>query len=173
MKREIVLYDNTNLYEHEEEVRNDLFFQYAQDYDWQLPGDVPDKMVEEEINFRDEMDWLDLRFRLENMLSNGHFLLVGYCGRWNGRADGGKFISSYSELMSCLNHLVGMRFTDIDGHLIIDGYHHDGSDRYELKKLTSKGILYADRNYFANDRHLHETIMNCNFYSRLPRLASL
>ena len=42
---------------------------------------------------------------------------------------------------------------------------------YELKRLTRQGYEYADRNYFAHDRKLHSTIMNCNFFSALPRLA--
>ena len=50
--------------------------------------------------------------------------------------------------------------------------HHDGSDDYELKRLTHEGYELADRNYFAHDRQLHNTIMGCNFYSALPRYAS-
>jgi hypothetical protein len=64
-----------------------------------------------------------------------------------------------------------IKVIDENGHLKIYGYHHDGSDSYELKKLTKKGFEFADRNYFARDRQLHQTIMNNNFYSALPRIA--
>ena len=64
-----------------------------------------------------------------------------------------------------------IKITDRNGHLIIEGSHHDGNDRYELKRLTDKGYKYADRNYFARDRKLHDTIMRCNFYSALPKFA--
>lgn len=173
MCKEYVLYDNTNLYSQRDDIREELFQEYAEEQDWYLPADVPDSMIEDEINYRDDIEWEDMKYRLERMLDDGHFLLTGYCGRWNGRYDGGKFIESLQDLLSCISHLDGVTFTDKDGHLMIDGYHHDGYDHYELKKLTKKGYEYADSNYFANDRKLHNTIMNCNFFSCLPRLASI
>ena len=56
---------------------------------------------------------------------------------------------------------------------IIEGYHHDGHDRYEIKQLTKKGYELARSYGFDKDRHLHNTIMNCNIFSKLPRLATL
>lgn len=173
MCKETVLYDNTNLYSQRDELREELFEQYAEEQDWHLPSDVPDRMIEEEIQYRDEMNWNDVKYSLERLLKDGHYLLTGYCGRWNGRQDGGKFINSYSDLMRCIEHLDGLTITDKNGHLYFDGYHHDGHDHYELKKLTKKGYEYADNNYFTNSRELHNTIFNNNFYSCLPRLASI
>ena len=110
---------------------------------------------------------------LKRMFKDGHYLLTGYCGRWDGRYDGGKFIDSYEQLMRCIEHLDGLTIIDKNGHLFIDGYHHDGNDHYELKKLTRKGYELANRNYFENSRKLHNTIMSNNFFSCLPRLASI
>ena len=64
-----------------------------------------------------------------------------------------------------------MKFYDKDGHFYIRGYHHDGSDFYEMKKLTKKGYELANNNYFAHDRELHTTIMKFNLFSTLPRIA--
>lgn len=77
-----------------------------------------------------------------------------------------------NDLLSCIDHLDFLRIYDKGGHLYIHGSHHDGSDDYELKRLTNKGYELADRNYFAHDRRLHNAIMGCNFYSALPRYAS-
>lgn len=130
-------------------------------------------MVDDENAFRNDLDWMDLKNRLERVFKDGHYLITGYCGRWNGRYDGGKFINSFDDLMTCIRHLDGITVTDLNGHLYIDGYHHDGSDHYELKKLTNQGYTYANNHYFANDRKLHNTIMNNNFFSCLPKLASI
>ncbi|MEG1726032.1 MAG: hypothetical protein RR313_11625 [Anaerovoracaceae bacterium] len=173
MCKEIILYDNTNLYDMRDEVRLELFEKQAEEQDWYLPFDVPDSMIDDEIHYRNSIEWDDIKYRLQDMLSNGHYLLIGYCGRWNGRCDGGKFIESFAELMNCICHLDCLTITDKDGHLYIDGYHHDGADHYELKKLTKKGYEFAGKNYFANDRKLHSTIFNNNFYSTLPRLAAI
>ena len=85
--------------------------------------------------------------------------------------DGGKFITSLSELLSVMRHLEDFRIIDRNGHFIIEGSHHDGSDRYELKKLTRKGYELANNNYFANTRKLHTTIMKSNLFSALPHFA--
>lgn len=63
--KEIILYDNTSLYSQRDEIREDLFDQYAEEQDWYLPSDVPDKMIEDEIQYRDEMNWDDLKYSLE------------------------------------------------------------------------------------------------------------
>lgn len=173
MCKEYVLYDNTNLYDDRDEIRTELFQEYAEEQDWITESNVPDKMIDDEIQLRDEICWSDLKYSLERMFKNGHYLLTGTCGRWNGNYDGGKFIETVSDLLTCIQHLDYITFTDRDGHLLIDGYHHDGRDHYELKKLTNKGYELASNNYFANDRQLHNTIMNNNFYSCLPRLATI
>ena len=55
-----------------------------------------------------------------------------------------------------------------DGHMYIEGFLHDGHDRYELKRLTGKS-----NRHFAHDKALHEKIVNNNFFSVLPRLADI
>ena len=114
-----------------------------------------------------------VRVREKQLLQKNDCLLVGVCGRWNGPAEGGKFISNFYDLMSVIGHLDYYKITDCNGHLIIEGYHHDGCDRYEIKQLTNKGYELARSYGFDTDRKLHKTIMNCNIFSRLPRLAAL
>ena len=48
----------------------------------------------------------------------------------------------------------------------------DISRKSEIYDITiASDAEFADRYYFAKDRHLHRTIMNNNFYSALPRVA--
>jgi hypothetical protein len=172
--KEIILYDNCDIYSHDkrEEMRQILFDELGEEQDWITPIDVPDSMIEESIREDDDIRWQDFTDNLEKVLEKG-CLLTGSTGRWDGRHDGGKFVSSLSEFYRCIEHLNEVTITDKNGHLLIEGYHHDGFDHYELKKLTKKGYEYADNNYFANSRKLHNTIFNNNFYSCLPRLASI
>ena len=170
---EITIYDNTNLYDDFEEIREQVFEEQADVQDWLLPTDVPDYIVDMEIQFRDEMNWQECKSCLERMFKDGYYLLKGTCGRWDGNYEGGKFIDTVDELLSCIDHLDSITIVDKDGHLMIDGSHHDGNDHYELKKLTKKGYELANNNYFANNRTLHEKIWRCNFFSTLPRLATI
>lgn len=169
--KEITLYDSAYSPEREKDMREWLFELYAEDEGWKSPDDMPMRRVSDAMNDQDYSDWNDTKTALENIFKNDYYLMTGYCGTWHGNLDGGTFIFSMNDFMSAISHLEDIRIIDRNGHLIVEGSHHDGSDRYELKRLTRKGYLLADSNYFAHDKHLHETIMNNNFYSALPYFA--
>ena len=171
MKKTRILYDNTDITETYPDVREYLFDTYADERGWKTKEDIPDDEVSAQAADIDRMNWEDFYADLEYIFKNDCYLLTGVCGRWNGPAEGGKFIHSASELLDCIRHLDYIKIYDENGHLKISGFHHDGSDSYEIKRLTSKGYELACRNYFAKDRYLHQAIMNCNIYSSLPHLA--
>ena len=85
--------------------------------------------------------------------------------------QGGRFVNTLSELLNVFHHLDDIRIIDRNGHLIIEGSHHDGNDKYELKRLTRKGYELASNYDFANDRQLHNIIIKSNLFSSLPKLA--
>ena len=155
-----------------DETKEYLFDTFAEEEGWLSIDESPDCVVYHEIELIQRSEWDDFMADLEYLFSKDSYLLTGTCGRWNGPAEGGKFVSSTDELLDCIKHLDFLKFYDQDGHFYITGYHHDGSDFYEMKRLTKKGYELASRNYFAQDRQLHQTIMNCNIYSSLPRVAT-
>lgn len=172
-KKEIVLFNNTDYSESYNETRDFLFETRADDFGWQNSDDVPMDMIHDEMNFQEENDYQYFKELFTQLLKSGYCLLTGTCGRWNGPARGGKFIMSFNDFSDTITHLDYFKIIDRGGHLIIEGYHHDGSDSYEIKQLTKKGYEYADRNYFAHSRELHDKIMNSSVYSKLPKLANL
>ncbi len=167
----ITLYDSYYSTEKEEEIREFLFDVYGDEKGWKSPEDISDERVFEEMHVQDDFTWRDVKDGLSSIFEEDYYLLIGYCGTWRGNLAGGSFIHSLNDLLRVIEHLDDIKITDQSGHLIIEGSHHDGSDRYELKRLTHKGYLLADKNYFAKDRELHNTIMNNNFYSALPYFA--
>lgn len=154
-----------------EATKNYLFETYAEEEGWISEDDIPDCVVYHEMEEERRREWDDFKADMEYVFNKDSYLLTGTCGRWDGPAQGGKFIHSLDDLLECIKHLDYVKFYDENGHFFIRGYHHDGSDSYEMKKLTKKGYEFADRNYFAHDRMLHTTIMRNNFYSALPRIA--
>ena len=154
-----------------EATKNYLFETYAEEEGWISEDDIPDCVVYHEMEEERRREWDDFKAAMEYVFNKDSYLLTGTCGRWDGPAQGGKFIHSLDDLLECIKHLDYVKFYDENGHFFIKGYHHDGSDSYEMKKLTKKGYEFADRNYFAHDRMLHTTIMRNNFYSALPRIA--
>lgn len=171
--KEVVLFDNTNYADRYNDIREELYERFAEEYDWDFIEDLPVDMIHDEMNFHEEIDYTYFKDKMKQLLEKNDCLLVGVCGRWNGPTEGGKFISTFYDLMSVIGHLDYFKVSDLNGHLIIEGYHHDGHDRYEIKQLTNKGYALARSYGFDSDRQLHTTIMNCNIFSRLPRLAAL
>lgn len=165
-----VLFNDTDT-ERFDYTREYLFDAFGDEEGWATIEDVPDCVVEREMADSRLRDWEDFKDDMQYFLDKDSYLLTGVCGRWDGPSEGGKFIRTLEDLLSCIRHLDYLKIYDDNGHLYITGYHHDGQDRYELKRLTSKGYEFASRNYFAHDRQLHETIMGCNLYSALPRFA--
>ncbi len=169
----ITIFDSTDYSERYNETRDYLFASRSNDFDWETSDDVPIDMIHDEMNFQEEIEYQYFKDKLEFLLQNRNCIISGVCGRWNEPKGCGRFIQTFGDLSSFLQHLDSLKITDQNGHLIIEGYHHDGHDRYELKCLTNKGYEYADRNYFAHSKELHDKIMNCNFFSALPHLAAI
>ena len=169
--KEILIYDNYYSLDREKEIREYLYDEYADEENWQSPDEIPDERVWDEMDFQDRIQWEDVKTELQALFENNVYLLTGTSGKWYGNVQGGKFIRSIEDLLSCLEHLEYIRIYDKNGHFCIHGSHHDGDDDYELKRLTHKGYQLANINYFAKDRKLHTAIMTCNFYSALPKFA--
>ena len=169
--KEFIFWDNTNDYERFDETKEYLFDAYAQDNDWETKDDIPDSLVWDEINRQLDIEYEDFTDEFDRYLSSGVFLIQGVCGRWNGPVDCGHFVRNFNDICSGIQHLDYIKFYEKNGHFYIEGSHHDGRDKYELKQLTDKGIALAERNWFAHDKELHNKIMQNSNYSKLPRIA--
>lgn len=169
--KEIILYDSYYSIEKDQDIREYLFDSYADEKGWKTKEDIPDSRVIEEWENQDGILWNELKDNLESYFDNSYYLLTGYFGSWHGKLDGGNFIRSFKDFLTVIQHLDDIRMIDRNGHFIIEGSHHDGSDRYEIKRLTRKGYELAGSYHFAKDRKLHYTLMHNNFYTALPHFA--
>lgn len=125
---------------------------------------VSEEMVNYYLLEDKQLQWDDLERVLREMFTKEECLIKGTCGRWNGTVKRGRVLSNVRQLQDFLKHLDEVEFIDDRGHLIIKGYHHDGYDEYELKILTKKG-------YNICETYNYDTIFNCNFYTKLPRIG--
>ena len=99
----------------------------------------------------------------------------GTNGRWNGTFEAGTiftdFMDMYREAMTDCDYV---HLYDENGHFYMQCSHHDGTNYYEIKKLTDKGIDYLE-NWEGNwddkrsERYIHDQIMKR--YSTLPNFA--
>ena len=167
---DIIFFDNTDDYSKYNEAKQAVYESFRDSQEWTSINDVPADMVWAEISVQNSADWEYFTAALKREIVRHYFLVTGTCGRWNGPHAGGYFIAGCIDFFSFIRHLDTLKIYERNGHLYIEGYHHDGHDRYELKRLTDKGVEYASSRHFAHDKALHEKIMNNNFFSALPRL---
>jgi len=178
--KEIVLFDNYNVTSSYERAREFLFEKLHEDefqpcYEVNCIDDIKDSDIWEEVSFTEEALWDDIKDYLESLCEDT-LIVTGIVGRWNGRAEGGTVVQSYFELQDLWKDCEYIKIWDEGGHLYIECSHHDGTNYYEVKKLTERGYeRYNNWEYGygkdCSDREIHEKLMHCSTYSRLPRLA--
>ena len=170
---DIIFFDNTDDYSKYDDAEQAVYESFRDSQEWTSINDVPSDMVWNEISAQNNADWEYFTDALKRETGRHYFLVTGTCGRWNGPHAGGNFITGWNDFLSFICHLDTLKIYERNGHLYIEGFHHDGHDRYELKRLTDKGVEYASSRHFAHEKALHEKIMNNNFFSALPRLADI
>ena len=159
-------YDSTRF----SEAQAEIFEVENEDGQWTSPDDVPDEKVFESMRHDDKYMWDEFRWAMEKLLDETPCLILGTCGRWDGTYDAGSFIRTFSDLRRGLSHFDELNIYEMNGHLYIEGYHHDGKDFYEIKRLTNKGRQIAEHNAYAHDGRLHKVLMNSNLFTGLPHL---
>lgn len=165
MKKEVketILYSNDNSYSFDD-VKS-IIEEERWDEDDYTP--VTNEDVYNRIRLYEDCDWQDFEDAYEDIIDRRRFVVLADLGRWNGRAKAKKIISSWNEFLSCFSHLDYITIKDVDGRLIVEGYHHDGHDYMEFRELTEKGKDLADNPYqwYKDEAYL------CNIYSKYPRL---
>ena len=51
--KEVVLFDNTNYTDRYNDIREELYERFAEEYDWDYIEDVPVDMIHDEMNFHE------------------------------------------------------------------------------------------------------------------------
>lgn len=145
--------------------------------DWETLDDIPDEEVWEEMDFNSEIDWEDTQRELRNFFEGKTIIVVGKVGRWNGTFDAGKVIS-YNELYKCWNNCDYVEIYDEDGHMHISSSHHDGTNHFEVKVLTEKGVEVFDNWEYdcgklkhLSEQEIHEKLFGNSRYSHIPHFA--
>ena len=136
---------------------------------------ITEEKIWEEIYFIDSINWEEEKERLVDFFKNNTWILQGYTGRWNGNYKGGFIFTDFEEMFDRVTKDCDyIHIYDENGHLFLKCSHHDGTNLYEIKKVTEKGINYIDRwEYDWNDKRTEEYVHNkvMERYSTLPHFA--
>jgi hypothetical protein len=148
-----------------------MFEEKNDDGEWETKEDVPDNDVYEELQFQNDINWEDFQIELEGFLIGHSWLVMGSVGLWTGRHSAGKVISSFVELCDVWKDCDYLNIYDENGHLYIECSHHDGTNYFELKRLTDKGEEFINNRVYEDDRETHIKAFNCNLFTALPHYA--
>ena len=121
-----------------------------------------------EDNFDEDMDNIKETFESARY----GYVASGFCGLWDGRHAGGKFIEGMKDLRSTMAGYDDVDIWDEDGDFVINMHHHDGTNVLTLREITDKGYeWWMDNDDELDRRTLVETIFNNPEYSVPPHIA--
>ena len=135
--------------------------------------EITDEMLWDEMRFLEEMYWYDVSDELKRFFNKSNaWLLVGTLGLWNGKCKGGYIFNTYDEFLKCLEDCDYVEITDNKGHLEIKCSHHDGTNHYEIKRVSDFGYeWYNNYSWDMCEEELHTKMWNNNFMTSLPHFA--
>lgn len=171
--RRITFYDDTYNPEAEEDEREFLFEEYGEEQGWKTKDDVPEEWIYNGLSDIQQEDFEMFMDAIKKVLEKKYLIAVGTAGLWYGRVAGGEFIENYRDFEDLVSGYDNLEIFEENGHLYINGYHHDGTNSFEVKYLTDKGAEFAENNDWAHDRELHETIFKYNLFSGTPKIAKV
>lgn len=168
-KEKNIIYDNYDLSDNYDFTKEDLI---------EENGCIPsDDEIWDRIYFNDRINWEDEHSNLKNFFDcKGKWIIFGFTQRWNGKYQTAYVFSDFDDAFcKATKDCDYFRIHDANGHLYITCSHHDGTNMYEIKKLTSKGESYLENweNNF-NDNRTEEYVHNqiIENYSIIPRYFS-
>lgn len=168
--KERVIYNNYNLWEdYEQDAREYLRSECAEE-------NPTDSQIWEEIDFLDSINWDADKEQLEEFFNDGSkWILQGTVERWDGTFRGGFIFDNFMEMFyKAAEDCNYIKFYDINGRFYFMCSHHDGTNLFEIKKVTDAGIAYYERWEEAwsdkrSEEYIHNKIMEK--YSTLPHFA--
>ena len=169
--KERIIFDNYNITEMFDECRALLEEEHDAD-------EITDEMIWDQVYFENETIWADEHERLKDFFNHsGPWLIRGHVGRWTGRHAAGHVFTDFDEMFyKAAQDCDYWKIWDENGHLYLQCSHHDGTNTFEIKRITEKAAAMLDEwNYNFKDnrteQEMHDTIWNCNFFSGLPHFA--
>jgi len=175
VKQEIILYTNyigDKPSDYEEEARERAREVYG--------DEVSDAELWDFIAEEDRMYWNDLMYKVklwdDTNYPGSKVVLHGTCGTWRGSFAGGKIFDSLEEAIQKAvddKDYITIKI-ESDGELLIEGIHHDGTNRWYVKSITAKGMDYLNRFdrivYNTHDRDTIEHLLDVKCYTKNIKL---
>lgn len=165
----IVLYNNYPDTEDENRIREILFEEYGEDSEWGTPDEVDDSLVSEFLQRDWEISWEEFEQKMNAFFQENSAIVVGTVGTWRGALAAGKRVDSLNDLSPIWRDCDYLYIYEEKGRLFFESTHHDGTNYFELKRLTQRGIDYLENS--GETKETHQVVFSCNVFSGYPYLS--
>lgn len=169
-----ILYSNYDISDLYDDAAQYLLDEHGEEWGWRTVKDIPENKIRDEAYYMEEMYWDDFKVELSRFIrTNGTFLLMGDIGLWYGTRRGGFMFNTFEELSKAWTDCDYIEFYDKNGHLYLECSHHDGTNCFEIKKVTEAGIkFYETRDEMCwRDEIIHQRMFAANRLTALPHYA--
>ena len=143
--------------------REGMKMEYEEIYEKTPDEEELDRFIEDTNTMYLDDEYANITFYEEEHGAKTYVILADL-GLWNGRAEGGKIIKGlWNAISKCFedyNHIYEYR-----RRLCVDAIHHDGTNHFQIKELTPKGLEYVENHPYMSDRELHERLFKDSHYS--------
>ena len=162
------IYNNYNLWEDYEELARECLKENGID-------NPTDQNIWDVIYDDDSSNWVLEKERLIEFFAGETWILQGYNQLWYGNQRAGYVFTDFMDMFSkAMKDCDYVHIWDENGHMYLECSHHDGTNLYEIKKITAAGIRYLE-NWVYNwddkrsEEYVHTMVMKK--YSVLPNFA--
>ena len=135
--------------------------------------DIDDELIWNRRYLDEELNWDEAKYELTKFFEGKTVGFFGSLGLWDGVHKGGMIGEFWNVYYKAIKHCDYIKIYDENGHLYLTCSHHDGTNHFEIKVLTDKGVQYNKNWEYSNDKRTkydcHTQIFNR--YSVLPRYA--
>lgn len=169
--KNIVLFDNYNGYDFEN-MKKSLAEFNERDIESISDDEVWDAISDEESEDYDNTKWV-----LKSIFGDNEKVIVrGTCGTWQGNRDAINIFDNIEKALNACTKDCDYIKIEVEGRKVkVKSSHHDGTNNFEIKKVTDKGKrLYDNWNYQdspcnndLSEYEILEKIWNDSHYSHL------
>lgn len=136
--------------------------------------EITERMLSDWRYEESENDWEIEKERLTDFFNGKTVGFFGEVGLWHGTYKAGKIGEFWRLFNNAISDCDYIKLYDENGHMYLTCSHHDGTNHFEIKVLTGKGIEYIDRwednwNDKRSEQHCHNQIYEK--YSKIPEFA--
>lgn len=137
--KNITLYNNYPDTAYFEQKRKELYNQYVDINFYDDESDVSDRLVEEEIDYENEVQYNNFIYQMQELFEKAAFTLYGSIETLLGRCANYAFIETYEQFELFIKGCKYLKIYIEDDKLKIQCQHNQGTNHYSLRQLTPTG----------------------------------